>query len=580
MGETLAVPSAHDERWYRRGSWVVVCLVVLLLVAGALHGQIWFDESYSVALARESLADIWRIGAADVHPVLYYVALHGLYLIFGENLVVYRLFSCTGLVAAVMLGPTIVRRDFGVRVGFWFSLLVGFCPYLLYLAEQIRMYSWTIAAIAYCLVMAVRVASAGASASRASWAGLVASSYLAACLHYYGALTAAALMVGVLVVLVLRRDRLAARRLLVLALVELVLYLPFALVLVRQAGSVSGGFWIPFALPRTIFELIWYPLLPESILSWLRTLPTLPRCAVEWGLVALAVAGAFATAWAYVRYRAAGNTSPTAWRDALADPSREAVYLGVSAYLAVLALGAIASAALGTMVLYYRYLAIALVCPALSLAVVLGANPERCATWGKAHEAPARRFQIALVTVLVMCALVTFTHDAMSAYDPANGHALDTVRDAAEVEGEGEALPVVSAHITVGGVLAVSAPDVPQLYLNELLPMWGKAYEVYVPPLKNIEHIAAGASELQDGFVFVCKPEPEELAAAADSGDTGASALGNARVAEGDSDRVVPDLLRKLAELPGVTVDEVIYVDRPYEGTYYAVSRCSYHPGA
>ena len=75
MGETLAVPSAHDERWYRRGSWVVVCLVVLLLVAGALHGQIWFDESYSVALARESLADIWRIGAADVHPVLYYVAL-------------------------------------------------------------------------------------------------------------------------------------------------------------------------------------------------------------------------------------------------------------------------------------------------------------------------------------------------------------------------------------------------------------------------------------------------------------------------------------------------------------------------
>ena len=517
-------------------------------MAGALHGQIWFDESYSVALARESLADIWRIGAADVHPVLYYVALHGLYLIFGENLVVYRLFSCAGLVAAVMLGPTIVRRDFGARVGFWFSLLVGFCPYLLYLAEQIRMYSWTIAAIAYCLVMAVRVASAGASASRASWAGLVASSYLAACLHYYGALTAAALMVGVLVMLVLRRDRRAARRLPVLWVLELALYLPFALVLVRQAGSVSGGFWISFSLPRTIFELIWYPLLPESVLAWLRTLPTLPRCAVEWGLVALAVAGVLAMARSYIRHRGTGNTSPATWRDALANPSRVAVYLGVFAYLAVLALGAIASAALGTMVLYYRYLAIALVCPALSLAVVLGANPERCATWGKAHEAPARRFQIALVAVLVMCAFVTFTHDAMSAYDPANGHALDTVRDAAE-SGRGGRGPSCRqrAHHRRCGVLAVSAPDVPQLYLNELLPMWGKAYEVYVPPLKNIEHIAAGASELQDGFIFVCKPEPEELAAAADSGDTGASALGNARVAEGDSDRVVPDQLRKLA---------------------------------
>ena len=56
----------------------VALLVVglIFLLTGAFHGNVWFDESYSVSIANNSFAEIWDIGSGDVHPVLFYWALH------------------------------------------------------------------------------------------------------------------------------------------------------------------------------------------------------------------------------------------------------------------------------------------------------------------------------------------------------------------------------------------------------------------------------------------------------------------------------------------------------------------------
>ena len=119
---------AHGRAWRRVGAWARACgraeespealraedpsavrsraihLIVLVagvafLLANAFHGNVWFDESYSVAIANHSFADIWRIGAGDVHPVLFYWAFHALNLVFGQNVLVYRLFATAGAVA-------------------------------------------------------------------------------------------------------------------------------------------------------------------------------------------------------------------------------------------------------------------------------------------------------------------------------------------------------------------------------------------------------------------------------------------------------------------------------------------------
>ncbi|MCS7001252.1 MAG: hypothetical protein NZ518_00235, partial [Dehalococcoidia bacterium] len=64
-------------------SRAAVALVALTAVAFGLRvanlgGQsLWYDEGFSVFLARHAVADIIRLTAGDIHPPLYYVLLHG-----------------------------------------------------------------------------------------------------------------------------------------------------------------------------------------------------------------------------------------------------------------------------------------------------------------------------------------------------------------------------------------------------------------------------------------------------------------------------------------------------------------------
>lgn len=76
----------------------IIIIGTIILFLGAFHTNIWYDESYSVAMSLRSFTDIWRIGQTDVHPVLYYFMLKILNMIFGLNIVVYRLFSVLPIV--------------------------------------------------------------------------------------------------------------------------------------------------------------------------------------------------------------------------------------------------------------------------------------------------------------------------------------------------------------------------------------------------------------------------------------------------------------------------------------------------
>ena len=60
----------------------IIILGIIFISISSFHSNVWFDESYSVALCEHSFKEIWQIGGNDVHPVLYYMLLHILYLIF------------------------------------------------------------------------------------------------------------------------------------------------------------------------------------------------------------------------------------------------------------------------------------------------------------------------------------------------------------------------------------------------------------------------------------------------------------------------------------------------------------------
>lgn len=109
----------------------VIILGSIFIALSIFHSNLWFDESYSVGIANHSFKDIWIIGGSDVHPVFYYFALHVLNLIFGNNILVYRVFSMLCTVILGIIGFTHIRKDFGEkpRIDFFFSSLFLSCKF-------------------------------------------------------------------------------------------------------------------------------------------------------------------------------------------------------------------------------------------------------------------------------------------------------------------------------------------------------------------------------------------------------------------------------------------------------------------
>ena len=56
--------------------WFHIVLIVIgtvFILLGAFHSEIWYDESYTMALIYHDYDDIISIDSRDVHPVLYYL---------------------------------------------------------------------------------------------------------------------------------------------------------------------------------------------------------------------------------------------------------------------------------------------------------------------------------------------------------------------------------------------------------------------------------------------------------------------------------------------------------------------------
>ena len=91
---------------------IIIILGIIFILLAAFHEDIWFDESYSVAIAKHDFADIWKITGKDVHPPLYYWMLHIVWMIFGNNIIAFRLFSVLAIAILGILGYTHIRKDF------------------------------------------------------------------------------------------------------------------------------------------------------------------------------------------------------------------------------------------------------------------------------------------------------------------------------------------------------------------------------------------------------------------------------------------------------------------------------------
>lgn len=551
-----------SSRWFHL---VVLALGSAFVLVGAFHGYIWFDESYSVAIANHSFSEIWRIGSGDVHPVLFYWALHVLNLVFGQNILAYRLFTVLGSVALASLGYTHVRRDFGWKPGVLFTAFVLFIPYTAIMATEIRMYSWATFSVMLCALTAWRIACALrepacegsvacvqkraqgkrllAGAPLSWWVVFAVSSLASAYLHYFGAMSA--FMVNLLLFIFCinraarRRGATALGVLVVSAAIQVALYVPWLLVLVRQMGVVSNTYWANMVFPVTYIEFATYPVrtsfvhfalegsygaVPQVVGRVLLAATLVWLCAwAIWSLVRLIKSHVLAGERAEGGSRAAtgkaagdegfrgraavgsadegsscsanapdeggelpANFAPEpeglrAQRDSLSRrfalwASRDSVVpvlCALAIYLGVFAISFSASILMDSLIVYYRYLGVAI--GPLLFAVVMLLSRIR-----------SRVLVGAACAILLSVSALNMTLLVGDFYSSDNQEALDEVRqtvDRVTQENDGKAPLVVSSDIGYISLTTLAYPDVPQTYMDWQKGNWNLAYEAYSPTL-------------------------------------------------------------------------------------------------
>jgi len=105
----------------------IIIIGSIFISLSIFHENLWFDESYSIAIAKQSFKNIWIIGSNDVHPILYYWILHIIGSATNNSVYAMRLFSIIPIIITSILGYTMVRKDYDQK-----NRIIVFIIYIFY----------------------------------------------------------------------------------------------------------------------------------------------------------------------------------------------------------------------------------------------------------------------------------------------------------------------------------------------------------------------------------------------------------------------------------------------------------------
>jgi mannosyltransferase len=218
---------------------------VLRLIAISGRG-IWYDDAFSIFLARLNLAAIVAGTAADTMPPLYYFLLH-FWLAAGESIAWLRMMNVMFSLAVILLVYIWVWKMFGDRAAFWAALLTAVSPIQIYHAQEIRMYALLeLTQLGYILFFFNSLVQES-SAPKTRWSGL--GNWIGLVICGTTALYTHNLAIFVIVVpniiLLLRRRWPLSLKLLVAQAAMMILAVPWLVMIPGQIEKIQRAFWTP-----------------------------------------------------------------------------------------------------------------------------------------------------------------------------------------------------------------------------------------------------------------------------------------------------------------------------------------------
>lgn len=120
---------------------VIVLLSSLFCLWLGMQQSVWFDEAYSIMVAKRPLQELIALVALDTHPPLYYILLKGWASIFGWSEMALRSLSVIFFGASLTVLGLFIRKFFNSRVALYVVGVAALSPLLIRYGFEIRMYS-------------------------------------------------------------------------------------------------------------------------------------------------------------------------------------------------------------------------------------------------------------------------------------------------------------------------------------------------------------------------------------------------------------------------------------------------------
>lgn len=257
--------------------WGILAAGTILLFAGITNESLWYDESYTGALVKQSFSNIIQITGGDNHPPLYYLTLRGFTLIFGNTVLSLRAFSVLGALSLAALGIGPVRRALGDRTGMFYTILTLTMPITISMAQEARMYTWA----AFLVTGSALYGWFSLLEDRTKdWVLFGVFTAAAAYTHYYALLAVALVCAVVFVAMAVKRKRLVPY--LYTAAAVTLAYMPWLINLLGAMNRVKESYWIPPVTGEVIRKVFTYPFSSKFTIP---VMPSLP----EFGFVIAAI---------------------------------------------------------------------------------------------------------------------------------------------------------------------------------------------------------------------------------------------------------------------------------------------------
>lgn len=240
----------------------------------------WLDEAYSVEIASFPTAEVInQLVVHDVHPPLYYFAVHFWIKFFGDSEWVVRFLSVLFGILAIPLIFLLAAELFERVTGLFAAALLALSQFHIGFSQEARMYTLLVSLTLLSFYFFLKLLEG--KKSRLVFACYVASSTLMMHTHVYSFFIIAAQNIYFLTFAFASNEifKRTVKRWLLAQLCLALLFVPWFFALMQQVSRVRRGFWIPDEPPRAILDalylhagsvnLAWilFPLIAFAVLS-------------------------------------------------------------------------------------------------------------------------------------------------------------------------------------------------------------------------------------------------------------------------------------------------------------------------